>query len=64
MLLIIEWPATAAYVNLGQWLNLNQRYHFLDGIGLWSDVLAAVAFGILCFPRVKAARRDIPMEGK
>ena len=43
---------------------LNTRYHFPDDLGLWGDVLAAVAFGILCFPRVKAARKDIPMEGK
>jgi hypothetical protein len=43
---------------------MNHRYHFLDGLGRGGDLLAAAAFGILCFFLVKAAQKDIPMEGK
>ncbi len=52
-----------AFENLGQWLNLNRHWHFLDGMGSWGDLLAAAAFGLLCFILVRASRRDIQMEG-
>ena len=60
----IEWPATKEFGNLGAWLNLNHRLHFLDDLGRWGDLLAAVAFGVLCVLLVRAAQKEIPMEGK
>jgi len=52
-----------AFENLGQWLNLNHHFHFLDGLGLMGDLLAAVAFAALCFVLVRASRKEIPTEG-
>ncbi|HEY3174288.1 MAG TPA: oligopeptide transporter, OPT family [Candidatus Polarisedimenticolia bacterium] len=64
MLSSVPWPGTQEFANMGQYLNLNHRMHFLDGLGLWGDLLATAAFGALCFFLVRAAQKDIPMEGR
>ena len=38
--------------------------HFLDGLGLWGDLLAAAAFAAMCVILLRAAKKEIPMEGK
>ncbi len=52
------------YTNLGEWVNLNHRFHFLDNLGLWGDLLAAAAFAAMCLILLKAAKKEIPMEGE